>query len=141
MELKEYTHFVNYYETDRMGVTHHSNYIRWMEEARIDFLKQIGWDYAKLEEEGIICPVTAVSCKYRHSTTFNDTVAISVTIEDFSGIRLKLKYTMKDSTGKKICEGSSEHCFINSEGKVLLVKKEYPDFYKDLSALIEQKQK
>ena len=44
--MKEYLHKVQYYETDMMGITHHSNYIRWMEEARIDFLSQIGWDYA-----------------------------------------------------------------------------------------------
>ena len=55
---------VQYYETDRMQIVHHSNYIRWMEEARIDFLRQIGWDYAKLESIGIISPVTAVNCKY-----------------------------------------------------------------------------
>ena len=47
---KGYNHTVQYYETDKMGITHHSNYIRWMEEARVDFLKQIGWDYDKLEE-------------------------------------------------------------------------------------------
>ena len=48
-----YRHIVQYYETDKMGITHHSNYIRWMEEARIDFLSQIGWSYTKLEEKGI----------------------------------------------------------------------------------------
>ena len=47
--MKPYFHTVQYYETDRMGLTHHSNYVRWMEEARIDFLKQIGWNYEKLE--------------------------------------------------------------------------------------------
>ena len=52
---KGYNHTVQYYETDKMGITHHSNYIRWMEEARVDFLKQIGWDYDKLEEIGVIC--------------------------------------------------------------------------------------
>ena len=45
-----YRHIVQYYETDKMGITHHSNYIRWMEEARVDFLEKIGWSYAKLEE-------------------------------------------------------------------------------------------
>ena len=45
--MKNYTHSVQYYETDRMGITHHSNYIRWMEEARIDFLRQIGWKSEK----------------------------------------------------------------------------------------------
>lgn len=58
--MKDYKHFVQYYETDQMGITHHSNYIRWMEEARIDFLKQIGWNYKKLESLGIISPVTAI---------------------------------------------------------------------------------
>lgn len=51
-------HEVQYYETDRMGITHHSNYVRWMEEARTFFLREIGWPYEKIEEEGIISPVT-----------------------------------------------------------------------------------
>ena len=68
----EYLHKVQYYETDRMGITHHSNYIRWMEEARIDFLSQLGWDYDRLESEGIISPVLGVQVKYKKSTTFPD---------------------------------------------------------------------
>ena len=68
--MEPYRHTVQYYETDRMGITHHSNYIRWMEEARIDFLERIGWGYDKLEREGIVSPVTALDCKYKASTTF-----------------------------------------------------------------------
>ena len=48
-----YIHKVNYYETDKMGVTHHSNYIRWMEEARVDFLEKAGLGYDKIEALGI----------------------------------------------------------------------------------------
>ena len=44
-----YSHTVQYYETDKMGVTHHSNYIRFMEEARIAFMQSIGWSYDKME--------------------------------------------------------------------------------------------
>lgn len=62
-----YQHEVQYYETDRMGITHHSNYIRWMEEARVAFLKEIGWDYAKFEEMGIISPVIDVQCQYKNT--------------------------------------------------------------------------
>ena len=68
--MKLYEHKVQYYETDQMGIAHHSNYIRWMEEARIDFLNQIGWDYKTLEENGVISPVTAVDCKYKMTTKF-----------------------------------------------------------------------
>ena len=52
--MESYKHKVNYYETDKMGITHHSNYIRFMEEARVYFLEQIGWGYDKFEEKGII---------------------------------------------------------------------------------------
>ena len=52
--MTNYKHTIQYYETDKMGITHHSNYIRFMEEARIHFLKEAGWPYDKLEEEGVI---------------------------------------------------------------------------------------
>lgn len=129
-----YRHIVQYYETDKMGITHHSNYIRWMEEARIDFLSRIGWSYAKLEEEGIISPVIAVACSYMQPTTFSDAVDIEVTVREFKGVKLKLEYVMKNEKGKIVCEACSEHCFLNKQGLPVRLKKEYPLFY---NALIE----
>ena len=61
--MRPYTHKVKYYETDRMGITHHSNYIRWMEEARIDLLEQIGWGLDKIEESRIVSPIVSVECR------------------------------------------------------------------------------
>lgn len=126
-----YKHKVQYYETDKMGIVHHSNYIRWMEEARIDFLSQIGWDYDKLEEMGIISPVTAVECKYKQNTTFPDVITILVKVEEFKGVKLKLRYEMKKDD-ILVCEGYSEHCFLNKEGKIISLKKEYTDIYNAL---------
>ncbi len=71
-------HEVQYYETDRMGITHHSNYVRWMEEARTFFLREIGWPYEKIEEEGIISPVTSISCDYKATSTFADEISIEI---------------------------------------------------------------
>ncbi len=124
-----FQHIVQYYETDKMGITHHSNYIRWMEEARIDFLSRIGWDYAKLEEEGIISPVVSVACKYIRTTTFGDTVSIEVTATEFKGVKLKLGYIMRNDEGTTVCEASSEHCFLDKQGLPIKLKKEYPLFY------------
>ena len=135
--MNVYQHKVQYYETDKMGITHHSNYIRWMEEARIDFLEQIGWRYDKLEEMGIVSPVTAIDCRYKVTTTFADVVSISVSVEEFKGVKLKLKYEMKNEAGKLVCESYSEHCFMNPEGKLLRLQKEYPEFYQTLTALAE----
>ena len=61
MEITAYRHRVQYYETDQMKVVHHSNYIRWFEEARTDFLEKSGFSYAWMEEQGIIIPVLSVS--------------------------------------------------------------------------------
>ena len=136
--MESYRRTVNYYETDRMGITHHSNYIRWMEEARIDFLNQLGWGYEKLEEEGIVSPVTRVECSYRLSTTFPEEVLIDVTVEEFHGVRLKLGYVMKNTDGKTVCEARSEHCFLDSEGKLIRLEKKHPVFYRLLCDLAEE---
>lgn len=61
--MRPYIRKVQYHETYKMGVAHHSNYIKWMEEARVDFLDQIGYGYVKLEEDGIISPVLSVECE------------------------------------------------------------------------------
>ena len=90
--MDAYKHTVKYYETDRMGFTHHSNYIRWMEEARVDFFDQLGWSYSSFEDQGLISPVIAVECRYKHSTTFPDDIFITVSVEDYHSVKLKLKY-------------------------------------------------
>ncbi|MBR4669364.1 MAG: acyl-CoA thioesterase [Butyrivibrio sp.] len=131
----DYMHTVQYYETDRMGITHHSNYIRWMEEARVDFLSQIGWDYARLEEMGIISPVINVNCDYKKTTTFADKVYIKVSVKEFKGVKLFLSYEMKNEDGVVVCTATSSHAFLTKEGKPIRVQKEYPDFYKTLSEL------
>ena len=57
MKLHTYEHRTQYYETDQMGIIHHSNYIRWFEEARTDLMRQMGIGYDEMEGQGIISPV------------------------------------------------------------------------------------
>lgn len=137
LEIQEYVHTVQYYETDKMGITHHSNYIRWMEEARVYYLDQIGWSFAKLEELGIGSPVTSLDAKYKQSTTFSDVISIRVWVEEFKGVKLQLGYHMKNADGKIVCEASSQHCFVNKKGMPVRVDREYPEFYEKLLALKE----
>ena len=133
-----YKHIVQYYETDKMGITHHSNYIRWMEEARVSFMSQIGWDYAKLEKEGVICPVVGLDCSYKESTTFSDVIEIDVTVKEFKGVKLKLSYTMKNEEGKLVFEGNTEHCFLSEKGNLIRLNRSYPEFYDALVAMIQE---
>ncbi len=132
-----YNHTVQYYETDRMGITHHSNYIRWMEEARIDFLSQIGWPYNKLESLGIVSPVINVDCDFKKTTTFADVIEITVRVIEFKGVKLKLSYEMKNKDGVVVFTGTSSHAFLDIEGKPIRLKQSFPEFFGCLCELIE----
>lgn len=135
--MKEYIHKVKYYETDKMGITHHSNYIRWMEEARVDFLDKIGYGYAKLESDGIISPVISVECDYKVSTTFDDEVKIDVWIKEFKGVKLVIGYKMINvKTGDLVLIGQTKHCFVNKEGKPIILKKDFPKLDEKLKSLV-----
>ena len=72
---------INYYETDRMGIVHHSNYIRYMEEARCAWLENIGIPFTLLEENGITIPVLGVNVTYKHHVTFGETIIIKIFIK------------------------------------------------------------
>ncbi len=132
--MEEYTHSVQYYETDKMGIVHHSNHVRWMEEARVDYLKQLGFPYERLEAMGVFSPVVAVECRYKASATFPDAVRIAVSVESFNGLRLRLRYEMRNGD-RPVAVGSSEHCFLDGDGKLLRLKRDCPALYERLAAL------
>lgn len=136
--MKPYIHTVQYYETDCMGITHHSNYIRWMEEARVDFLTQVGWPLKTLEEMGVVSPVTALESRFHATTTFADAVSIRVAVLQCSGVRMKLAYTMEKEDGTKVFSATSEHCFLDRTGRIVRLKKELPGFYQAVAALAGQ---
>ncbi|MDE7477293.1 MAG: acyl-CoA thioesterase [Lachnospiraceae bacterium] len=126
--IKPYIHHAKYYETDQMGIVHHSNYIRWMEEARMDVMNQFGISYRNMEEIGVISPVVSVSCQYKSMVHFDDTVIIQVKVAKYNGVRLDFEYEMTDSsTGELRTKGTSTHCFLDREGRVISLKRDYPE--------------
>ncbi len=136
----EYIHTVQYYETDKMGITHHSNYIRWMEEARVDFLSQIGWRFEKLEAMGIVSPVLGVTCDYKLPTKFSEKVSINVSVREFKGVKLFLDYEMTNEEGKVVSVGTTSHAFLNTDGKPIRMKQEFPELYETLCGLVLKEQ-
>lgn len=131
MNMKPYIHKVNYYETDKMGITHHSNYIRFMEEARLDYMAQLGFGWDKMEALGISSPVVALECSYKKATTFPDEIEITVKVEKVSAFKLVVGYEMR--TGKNVVfTGTSTHCFLGTSGKPVMLEKEQPEMWQAL---------
>lgn len=122
MEIKPYLRRPQFYETDGMSIIWHGNYVRWMEEARTDFMDQLGFPYARAVEAGIDFALTDISCKYRAMTRFGE----------------ELGYEMREaSTGELKAEGTSGHFFYDrAKGRPVALKKALPEVYRRLEALI-----
>ena len=94
-----YDRSINYYETDQMGIVHHSNYIRYFEEARLDMMEQVGLSYTAMEEHGLIIPVLSVACEYIKPVLFGEKVQIHTRLVKFDGSKcsLSMKYIVRES--------------------------------------------
>ena len=136
--MKPYVHTVRYYETDMMGMAHHSNYIRWMEEARIDLMDKLGFPYRELEEKGIVSPVRSISCEYRRPCTFGDEVFIRAAVGSFNGVILTILYDMRDREQTILCTARSEHVFLDREKRLVRMDRAMPDLYAAIVKSMEQ---
>ena len=135
LKFTPYVRQPHFYETDQMGIVHHSNYVRWMEEARIDMMEQMGYGYAKVSQRGIDLPVLEIHCKYKSMVRFGDTIEIEVALSAFTGTRAQITYTMRQANAPNIVAlGESKHCFYSREGRPIALQKTHPDLY-DLFAL------
>ena len=137
--MKPYIHEVKYYETDRMGITHHSNYIRIMEEARVDYLEQLGLYYWEMEEMGVASPVLSLEVKYLNSTTFHDRIEVMAEVSELTAVRLAFSYTMK--VGETVVfTVTSHHAFVGKEGKIISLRRDFPEVYEVLKRELEEAQ-
>ncbi len=132
--MNTYQHEVKYYECDRMGITHHSNYVRFMEEARVDWLDQLGCGFDRIEADNVFSPVVSVSCEYKSPTTFKDIIDIEVKISRMSEMKFEFEYMMR-CKDKLVCIGHSVHCFTEN-GRPVAIAKRLPALYNSLTTLL-----
>ena len=140
-DMEPYIIKARYYETDQMGIIHHSNYIRWMEEARIDMMEQMGYPYRRFEEMGYLSPVLRAECEYKKSVKFGDTVKIVISLGDCGRLKFSLNYQMYNlSQGGVLCAaGSTRHCFLNREtGLPVMMDKELGEFFEAMKSMASE---
>lgn len=120
----EYKREINYYETDKMGVVHHSNYIKFLEEARCKWMKQLGISMEELETMGYTIPTLEVNCEYKNHVTSGDVILIKPRITEYNGVRMTVSYEVIDTkTNKEVIKAWTKHCFTNSELRPVNMKK------------------
>ena len=134
-----YERKINYYETDRMAVVHHSNYIRYLEEARVEWLEALNMPFGLLEENKITILVLGVNCTYKHHVTFGDTILIKTYAKEYTGVRMTIGYEITDKkNGNIVLTGETKHCFTDSNLKPINLKKHNPEFHEKFLNLLEK---
>lgn len=133
-----YERRVNYYETDKMGVVHHSNYIRYFEEARTHFMEIAGYPYPRLEAEGVMSPVIAVSCEYKKPVRYPEDITVEVTLTSMGKFRCAFRYEVKGPDGTLRATGTSQHCYLSEDGAIVNIQKTNPTFFQTFLAMAEE---
>jgi acyl-CoA thioester hydrolase len=118
---------VRYAETDQMGVAYYANYLVWMEVARVEYCKALGFRYRDMEaEDGILLAVVEAHCRYLHPARYDDEVAIKTWVEQATARLVRFGYEMRrPADGRLIATGETKHIFCNREMRPVRLPAKY----------------
>jgi acyl-CoA thioester hydrolase len=129
---------VIYADTDAMGVAYHGNFIKWFEIGRTEYLRQIGYPYARLEKEGIWLPVTEVACKYKRPALYDDLLRIASWADELGGACIAMGYEiLRKGSGELLATGKSWHGITDHSLKPIRLKKLLPELYAAVVATLD----
>ncbi len=114
---------VRFSDTDAGGIVHHSNFFRWLEEARLGLLRAIGVSYRTIEESGIHFPVTACSTEFRRPLHSEDHIEIALWLVGRSRAGLEFRYEIR-LDGSVIATAKTTHALVNNEGRPIRLERE-----------------
>lgn len=127
---------VRYYETDRMGIVHHSNYLRYFELVRTQFMEEIGLNYPQLEAAGLMSPVVTASCAYKKPCTYGDTITLTCQIAELTKARTRFVYEVWNGDDLLVT-GETSHTFVDQHFRVVPTGRKYPEIQAKLKAAAE----
>ncbi|WP_310549788.1 acyl-CoA thioesterase [Paenibacillus glufosinatiresistens] len=135
---------VRYQETDGMGVVYHSNYLNWFEVARTEMLRELGFAYRMLEEQGVMLPVTAAELQYKSPARYDDQIRVYTRVSAFSPLRMAFEYEVRRSdgldgeeapagSGDLLVTGKTEHVWVDRTWKPCRLERVLPEQFAALT--------
>ena len=106
---------VEYHHTDQMGIVHHSNYVKFFEVARTEWLRAMGVTYAEMERRGVMMPIVDVAVKYRNPALYDELISVTAFVDAMPMARMTFRYEVRGEDGRDIASGSTTLGFIDSQ--------------------------
>jgi acyl-CoA thioester hydrolase len=118
---------VRYAETDQMGVVYYANYLVWMEVARVEFCKALGFRYKDMEiDDGVLLAVVDAQCRYLYPARFDQEVIVETRIAETNSRMVSFSYEMRlAESDRKLATGSTRHIFCNRAMKPVRLPEKY----------------
>ena len=116
---------VIYGDTDQMGMVYYANYLRWFEQGRSEFLRQIGSPYQQIESRGYHFPVTELSCRYFKPVHYDEVITIETQLASVGGATLNFEYKIfRPGESTPVAMGSTTHACVAAGGRVARIPRE-----------------
>ena len=129
--ISETTFRVRYAETDAMGIVHHSRYVPWFEMGRVNFLREIGLPYSKVEELGFFFLITELGVKYRRPARFDDLVTVRTWVESVQSRGMRLAYEVVNEAGETLVTGFTKFICADKSGSPVRLPEELTRLLKE----------
>jgi acyl-CoA thioester hydrolase len=121
---------VRYAETDKMGIVYYANYLVWFEVARTDWLRETGWTYRAIEQDGFGLPVIEAHCDYKTSARYDDEVRIQTGARLLSPVRLAFDYTVtRAADDVLVANGYTVHASVDASGRPVRLPSRVRDLF------------
>lgn len=107
---------VRFSETDAMGIVHHSRYLPYLEETRVEYLRSIGQSYADSRETLGDSAVLEATVKYRQPLKFDDVMTVHLVLAATTSATFTINYLITVSD-QVVSTASTQHAYINAQGR------------------------
>ena len=127
---------VRYAETDQMGVVYHANYLVWFEVGRVELMRELGFEYKRMEKEDDCRIVVAdVHCRYHHSAMYDEVLRIRTRIAESRNRVVKFSYeVIRDADERVLANGETTHVICGRNGRPKLLPKKYEAAFNSIAA-------
>lgn len=116
---------MRYAETDQMGVVYYGNYPQYLEQGRTEWLREMGFSYRWMEENGILLPVTELHIQYKAPARYDDVISITTSLKKIPTFKIEFIYQIHNQEGVLLIDASTSLVFINSETNKLIKAPDY----------------
>ncbi len=114
---------VRYAETDAMGWVYYGNYLVYFEIGRTELIRELWRPYAEIEKDGSRLPVVSTGCRFLSGARYDDVLRIVTSASILTPYRVRFDYRVFRGE-EMLCEGFTEHCFVNPDDKITKVPQE-----------------